>query len=98
MKKWMLAHRTVVGWTGAAIALAIAIVYFFIVPAEIDHVDGLGWLLLRFGHSVVWLLLAATGVGFALKWADKLVAGLAWSALGVYVAFLATLFIIGPTD
>ncbi len=98
MKKWMLDHRTVVGWTGAGLALVIAVVYFFVVPAETAYVDGIGWLLLRFGHSLVWLLLALTGVGFALRWPDKLVGGLAWGALAVYAAFLATLFIIGPTD
>ena len=92
MKKWILAHRAAVGWIGAAIALAIATIYFFVVPAETSEVDGLGWAILRFGHSVVWLLLALTAVGFALRWADKLVSGFAWAALAVYAAFLAMLF------
>lgn len=96
MKKWMLAHRTPVGWIGAAIALAVAVVYYFIVPAETASADGIGWVILRFGHSLVWVLLALTGAGFALRWHEKLVGGLAWSALGVYAAFLVTLLIVGP--
>lgn len=92
MKKWMLAHRGAVGWTGAGLALAIAIVYFFVVPAEASAVSGLPWAILRFGHSAVWILLALTGAGFALRWPDKLVTVFAWSALACYAAFLVTMF------
>ena len=92
----MQRHRAVVGWIGTAVALVVAVVYWFIVPEEAHQSTGLVHVVLRYGHSLVWILLAAAGATFALSGPKRLAAALAWAALGVYAVFLVTLLVTGP--
>lgn len=84
------------GWGGAVVALAVAVIYFFVVPHEAQESSGVVHAILRYGHSLVWVLLAAAGVAFALAAPKRLIGGLAWTALAVYAIFLVTLLVVGP--
>ena len=85
---WLEGHRRTVGLGGAAVALALAGLWTVVVPHRADSLDGLQALAVRWGHPLCWLLLAASGVLYAVRAPSALVAGSAWGALGAYVVFL----------
>lgn len=70
-------------------AIAFSIVWVFVWPS--DKVDGLGgsqYLVLRWGHALVWLLLALSAFAASTPATARLSQPLAFMALGVYGAFL----------
>lgn len=90
MKAFLYRHRLIVGMLAAVVALGVAILYFFIVPNEAAATTGVARAILLYGHSVCWGLLMAAGVSWALDGPRRLTAGLAYGALAVYAAFMAT--------
>ena len=85
-------HRGIIGIAGGIVALAVATIYFFIVPDETAQSTGFMWLLLRYGHTVCWLLLSAAAVLWAFSKHPRLVSILAYAALVVYGIFMLALF------
>ena len=78
------------GAFAAIIALAVAIIYFFITP---EVPAGTSWLtrsVLVYGHSLCWALLCAAGLLWAVKGKNKWSVRLAYSALATYMLFMAT--------
>ncbi len=76
-------------------ALALAVVWVVVWPADrAVGATGLRFLLLRWGHAAVWLLLAVSffvrGVG-----AEGPANVIALAALGVYLAFLGAIVTAG---
>lgn len=91
------------GWLGlpyiawGAVCLAVALLWAFVWPAaEAAGAAGLRYFLIRWGHSLVWALLAAmcfmkaSGAPAVAGWGN--LAGMA--ALLVYVSFLAATYVL----
>jgi hypothetical protein len=75
----------------AVIALAIAAIYYFIWPRKaVTSNTGFRYLIIRWGHTLTWILLA---INFILRGIDPTLNGAAnWVALAggmVYVLFVA---------
>lgn len=91
MKKYFQEHRAYFGILGTVFATIVAIVYFVVLPAEIEGTQGVTRFILQYGHSLCWLLLAAAaavwGFGRSRVWAGRL----AYAALTVYIVFIITL-------
>lgn len=90
------------GWLGVPLyvwgllCLAVSAVWAFLWPADrAVGVEGIRFFMIRWGHSVVWLLMAAmcflrgSGNTTLVAWAGPL--GL--SALVTYLAFLGAMFV-----
>jgi hypothetical protein len=90
------ARRRPLGLLACGLALAVAIVYLVVVPAEAAAVTGPARWVLQYAHSLCWLLLAAASLGWALRASRRLVSVVAWSALGCYGLFLITLLVTRP--
>ncbi|MEV4094317.1 hypothetical protein [Streptosporangium saharense] len=73
------------------VALVLAVVWAFVWPQR--DVDGLAYLILRWGHALVWLLLAVTA--FLAPAASTAAKRTGMAAGAVYFAFLATITITG---
>jgi hypothetical protein len=75
------------------ICIAIATVYLFVVPkaARDPHVGITERLVLKYAHSLVWVLLATACViaNFKFTSSAKMVSLI---SLGVYIVFIVTLF------
>ncbi|MGD8199672.1 hypothetical protein ACQE98_03300 [Ornithinimicrobium sp. W1679] len=85
---WLEGHRRVVGLGGAAAALTLAGIWTVVVPDRADTAAGLQALAVRWGHPLCWLLLAVSGVLYAVRAPSAAVAGAAWAALAAYLVFL----------
>ena len=70
-----------------ALALVVAVVWVFVWPQR--DVDGLAYLMLRWGHALVWLLLAVAA--FLAPVTATAAKGAAIAAGVVYLAFLVTI-------
>ncbi len=80
----------------AAIALAVAVVYLFIQTT--GTVTGWRWLVLRWGHSLCWLLLAMAALAkAAIGVPGPLAVPLAIAGGAVYAAFIATMLSQPPS-
>ena len=74
----------------ATAAFAVAIVFVFVVPRSADA-TGLEYLVLRWFHSLVWVLLGLAALARQLLPNNELLAGaFAQVALVVYVVYLIT--------
>lgn len=84
-------------WVYLAGCAALSLLWLFVWPSDRVSGDaGLRYFLLRWGHSLTWALLASACLCWAL---DALTAGtvLALASLPVYLAFMAAVFIGGPS-
>lgn len=74
------------------IALVIAVIYFYIWPQDLNP-TGLGFVILRYGHSLVWvfLMFAAILMQFNKAYSKKSAMILAKLSLVIYAVFMATL-------
>lgn len=90
MKNFLEKHRRPYGIFGAIAALVIAIIYLAVVPIEAPGDTGLQQLILRYGHSLCWILLGAASFLWGMKNGRRLSELFAYSALCVYVIFIAT--------
>lgn len=90
MKAFIAAHRKVLGLIAAVIALGVAALYLVIVPEQSENTTGFVKLVLLYGHSLCWLLLAGAFATWALNGPRRIYATLAYSALAVYGIFMLT--------
>lgn len=75
---------------GALVALTVAIIYLFVVPSEVSAHNGWQYVVLRFGHSVAWVLLGLASLLWGIR-LNKLAQVCLYGALIAYVGFLAVL-------
>jgi len=87
-------HRVPLGIAGSVVSLGIAVIYLVVVPEEATRAEGVVELVLRFGHSLCWLLLAIAGAAWAARAPRPLVVWSARGALAAYLAFLVTLLVV----
>ena len=90
-KKFITTHRRLIGTAGTMVAMIIAIVYFFVVPEKAANADSIAKLILLYGHSTCWLLIACASGLWAARGASRWTAGLLYVALAMYVMFFATM-------
>lgn len=91
MLAFIEAHRLLLGLMGSLVALGVAGVFFFIVPGEAGILSGWREIVLRYGHSVCWVLLAVAALLYAFRAPEAIVQVTGFSALVVYLVFLAVL-------
>ena len=91
MKPFLIRHRKVVALIGVVVALCVAGLYLVYVPEEVAQVDVFRAAILRFGHSLCWVLLAIAGVLWGLQRGARAIAPLLYAALTVYAVFMVTL-------
>ena len=91
-KRFLESHRPIVGVAGAALALGVATLYYFVVPEEAERATGVVRFALLYAHSLCWLLLATASTLWALNRPAKLTTILCYAALTTYGIFLAALF------
>lgn len=91
MKEYVARHRTVLGFTGAFVAACIALVYVFILPAQVHTAKGLSYFVLTYGHSICWLFILLFFVLWAKNILPRLRSAMLYSALLVYIVFIVTL-------
>lgn len=72
-------------------AIIIATVYFFVVPEKATNADGIAKLILLYGHSVCWLLIAIASGLWVVKGTSRWTASLLYAALAMYVTFFVTM-------
>ena len=89
MKNYLLRHRKVAGLLGASAALVLAVIYGAFVPEGANDGSVRG-VVLAYAHSVCWFLLGLASVlwsAHSTGWPTRL----AYSALAVYVVFIASI-------
>ncbi|GIG27634.1 hypothetical protein [Cellulomonas marina] len=91
MLEFLESHRVLAGAVGCIVALAVAVVFLLVVPEEAAGSTGARYLVLRYGHSLCWLLLAACSALHALRAPSGLVEATGLLALASYVSFVAVL-------
>lgn len=91
MKAYLEKHYRLFGFLGALVALIIAAIYIKIVPEEAVATSGIQEMVLRYGHSLCWILLSQVsflwGVNRTNKWSKLL----AYNALAMYIIFMVVL-------
>ena len=90
MKKFIFRHREIVGACATVFALGVAVLYLFVVPLDPAAEHPLVWAILRYGHSLCWLLLAGAAGLFAANATPRIVSLLAYMALISYGVFIVT--------
>lgn len=93
MKRYFEKHHRFLGFTGSLAALVVAVIYFKVIPEEVSAVSGFQEMILRYGHSLCWLLIAGASFRWAIKRGDKWSEILAYVALATYIIFIVTLLI-----
>ena len=90
---WMARNRMPLGLAAAAVALALAVLWCFVVPDKAATTEGLHSAAIRWAHPLCWALLAGAALSHAVAAPTKLRDGLLWSALASYAVFLGALFL-----
>ena len=90
-RRWVATHQRTLGVIGGIACLGLAVVWLVVVPDEASGATGLREALLRYGHSVVWLLLGLSALLFATGGPRRSVEWTATAALAVYIAFVVAL-------
>lgn len=90
---WIERHRRPLGLAAIAIALGLAVLWLVVVPEQSETSTGLAGWLLRFGHSLCWLLLAATAALWTARAPRRAIDLTAWAALAAYAGFLLALWL-----
>lgn len=93
MKRYFEKHHRFIGFAGSLAALIIAVIYLKVIPEEVSAASGLQEIILRYGHSLCWLLLAGASFWWAIKKKNKGIGILAYAALATYIIFIVTLLI-----
>lgn len=86
-------HHRAFGFLGASVAIIITAIYLKIVPVEAAATGGAQEIILRYGHSLCWILLSQASLLWGVKKTNKWSKFLAYVALVVYIIFMGTLFI-----
>ena len=92
IKNYIESHRLLAGLGGALIALVVAAVYFIVVPDRAEDVEGIAKIILLYGHSVCWVLIAQACTLWAFG-RGRLGGLLLYVALAVYAIFLVSLIL-----
>ena len=92
MKHFALRHRRVTGAAGAVVAFSIGLVYLYVVPGNLTGQTDLAELILRYAHSLCWVVLSGLSLAFAFGASKLLMTSLAYAALVTYVVFIVVLF------
>lgn len=92
MRTFLDRHRPALAVAATVVSLAVAVTYLFVVPVQAATASGWVRLLLRYGHSACWVLLAAASLCW-LFGAPRPGRVLAWAALACYGAFLAAVLL-----
>lgn len=90
---WLERHRRPVGLAAIVIALGLAALWLVVVPEKAATSTGIAAWMLRFGHSLCWLLLAATAALWTARAPRRAVDLTAWAALAAYGGFLLALWL-----
>lgn len=94
MKKYIFTHRLLFGMIGLIVASGIATMYVFIVPDEVLKTEGIIQFILRYAHSVCWVLLAVASGLWAMAQPKKIVNFVMYAALVMYIFFIVSLMIV----
>lgn len=86
-----MARRQLLGWGGAVLAGAMAVLWSFVVPEKAGTTDGVQSLLIRYGHPATWAALAVLGVLVALDVAPRARTLVGAVSLACYAGFLLAL-------
>ena len=89
MKNYVVKHRSITGIIGALIALIIAYIYMFIVPADTSPISAIQ-VVLRYAHSLCWVFLAIASLLWGFGASTKWYIFPAYAGLAMYVLFIAT--------
>lgn len=90
---WLERRRRPVGLAAIVIALGLAALWLVVVPEKAATSTGIAAWMLRFGHSLCWLLLAATAALWTARAPRRAVDLTAWAALAAYGGFLLALWL-----
>ena len=90
MKPFLFQYRTVVGIGATIFALSVAALYVFVLPLSPENVHPLARVILHYGHSFCWLLLAVAAGLFAAGARRRSIELFAYAALASYGVFIAT--------
>lgn len=93
MKKYLAQHHKQFGLAGALLALCVAAIYLVVVPAEAAEATGIQQAILKYGHSLCWVMLAAASFASGVKGGNKLSGRFLYVALGVYIMFIISLLV-----
>lgn len=90
MWQYLTRHRNVYGWLFAALCLLVAVIYMAVVPAEAVVRTGWQYMILRYGHSIVWILLACASGAWGVQMSRfmKMCLGGAALTYGLFVILL----------
>lgn len=91
MKAYLEKHYRVLGYLGALVALIIAAIYIKVVPEETVVASGIQEMILRYGHTLCWILLSQASLLWAINKTNKWSKFLAYTALATYIIFTVTL-------
>lgn len=80
------------GFIGSVI---IAIIYLYVVPEQAKAANGILLFLIKYAHSICWVLLAGFFVLWGLNRNKRLQNILAYSALAFYASFMISLLLVG---
>lgn len=86
-----MARRQLLGWGGAVLAGAMAVLWSFVVPEKAGTTDGVQSLLIRHGHPATWSALAVLGVLVALDAPPRARTLVGAVSLACYAGFLLAL-------
>lgn len=85
-------HRQIFGPLGALAALAVAAIYYFVIPEDTRGAGLIEGVILTYGHSLCWVFLA---IACAIWWRggpSGMASRFAYAALATYIIFMITRF------
>lgn len=91
MKAYLEKHYRVFGFLGALVALIIAAIYIKVIPEEAVVASGIQEMVLRYGHSLCWILLSQASLLWGINKTNKWSKLLAYTALATYIIFMVVL-------
>lgn len=93
MKGFLEEHHRLFGVVGGVVALVVAAIYLKVTPDDAAMVDGFQEIVLVYGHSLCWILLAAASLLWAIMRKNKWSKVLAYAALVAYIIFIGMLLV-----
>ncbi len=87
-RRFFARHRTPLAVGGLVVSLGLAALWLVVVPERAESTSGAQSWLIRYGHSICWVLLATTAALVLARAPKRAIDLTAWAALAAYVAFL----------
>ena len=91
MKAYLEKHYRVFGFLGALVALIIAASYIKVIPEEEVVASGIQEMVLRYGHTLCWILLSKASLLWGINKTNKWSKLLTYTALATYIIFMVVL-------